>query len=100
MSSPVSEIEARDPLYRRTFVGRERELGLLQAALDDAVASIGGLAMVVGEPGIGKSALCEQLVASAPAHHANALVGHCYEAGSASLPYMPFVEALRSYVIE
>ena len=100
MPSPVSEVQARDPLYRRTFVGRERELGLLQAALGDAAASVGGLAMVVGEPGIGKSALCEQLVASAAEHHAKALVGHCYEAGSASLPYMPFVEALRSYVID
>jgi DNA-binding CsgD family transcriptional regulator len=100
MSSPSSEIQARDPLYRRTFVGRERELGLLQAALGEASASVGGLAMVVGEPGIGKSALCEQLVASAAEHHAKALVGHCYEAGSASLPYMPFVEVLHRYLME
>ena len=26
-------------------------------------------------------------------------VGHCYEEGSLSLPYLPFVEALRSYVL-
>src|SRR5438093_331277 len=28
-----------------------------------------------------------------------ALVGHCYEEGSLSLPYLPFVEAMRSYVL-
>ena len=29
-----------------------------------------------------------------------AMVGHCYEEGSLSLPYLPFVEALRDYVLE
>ena len=28
------------------------------------------------------------------------LIGHCYEAGSRSLPYLPFVEALRGYVVQ
>ena len=28
------------------------------------------------------------------------LVGHCYEEGSLSLPYLPFVEAMRSYVVD
>ncbi len=28
------------------------------------------------------------------------LEGHCYEAGSLSLPYLPFIEALRSYVLD
>src|SRR3989441_5061236 len=27
------------------------------------------------------------------------LVGHCYEEGSLSLPYLPFVEAMRSYTV-
>ena len=26
--------------------------------------------------------------------------GHCYEAGSLSLPYLAFVEAMRSYVLD
>jgi predicted ATPase len=58
--------------------------------------------MVVGEPGIGKSALCEQLMAFAAQRGARALVGHCYEAGTsgASVPYMPFVEGLRGYVMD
>ena len=54
---------------------------------------------VVGEPGIGKTALCEQLATYAAMRGGKALVGHSYEEGSLSLPYLPFVEALRSYVL-
>jgi tetratricopeptide (TPR) repeat protein len=53
--------------------------------------------MVVGEPGIGKTALCEQLATYVALRGGRALVGHCYEEGSLSLPYLAFVEALRAY---
>ena len=55
--------------------------------------------MVVGEPGIGKTALCEQLATYATLRGGKTLVGHCYEEGSLSLPYLAFVEAMRSYVL-
>jgi predicted ATPase len=90
---------AQNPIYGRTFVGREHELGQLDAAFAAARAGQGALAMVVGEPGIGKTALCEQLATSAVAQGGRSLVGHCYEPSSGpSLPYLPFVEALRGYV--
>jgi len=54
---------------------------------------------VVGEPGIGKTALCERLATYATLRGGRTLVGHCYEEGSLSLPYLPFVEAMRSYVL-
>jgi hypothetical protein len=91
--------EGADPLYRRTFVGREQELKQLEAAFDAAISGQGSLAMVVGEPGIGKTALCEQLATYVALRGGKALVGHCYEEGSLSLPYLPFVEAMRSYVL-
>ncbi len=56
--------------------------------------------MVVGEPGIGKTALCEQLATYVALRGGKTLVGHCYEEGSLSLPYLAFVEALRSYVLD
>jgi tetratricopeptide (TPR) repeat protein len=55
--------------------------------------------MVTGEPGIGKTALCEQLSTYVILRGGRTLVGHCYEAGSLSLPYLAFVEALRSHVL-
>jgi predicted ATPase len=90
---------AESPLYRRVFVGREAELRQLQSAFDGAMSGQGALMMVVGEPGIGKTALCEQLSTYAALRGGKALVGHCYEEGSLSLPYLAFVEALRSYVL-
>jgi serine/threonine protein kinase/class 3 adenylate cyclase len=87
------------PVYRRTFVGRETELRQLEGAFDAALSGHGALVMVVGEPGIGKTSLCEQLATYVAMRGGIALVGHCYEEGSLSLPYLPFVEAMRSYVM-
>jgi hypothetical protein len=87
-----------NPLYRRVFVGREAELKQLQSAFDGAISGQGALMMVLGEPGIGKTALCEQLATYVTLRGGRTLVGHCYEEGSLSLPYLAFVEALRSYV--
>ena len=81
------------------FIGRERELGELRAAFDDAVNGNGRLVMVVGEPGIGKTALCKELARYVEEQGGTTLIGHCYEEGSLSLPYLPFVQAMRSYVI-
>jgi tetratricopeptide (TPR) repeat protein/archaellum biogenesis ATPase FlaH len=88
-----------NPLYRRVFVGREAELKQLQAAFDGALSGKGALMMVMGEPGIGKTALCEQMTTYVTLRGGRTLVGHCYEEGSLSLPYLAFVEALRSYVL-
>jgi len=93
------ETPVENPLYRRVFVGREPELKQLQSAFDGAISGQGALMMVMGEPGIGKTALCEQLSTYVTLRGGRTLVGHCYEAGSLSLPYLAFVEALRSYVL-
>ncbi len=96
---PSKEAPAENPLYRRVFVGREPELRQLKSAFDGAISGQGALMMVTGEPGIGKTALCEQLSTYVTLRGGRTLVGHCYEAGSLSLPYLAFVEALRSYVL-
>jgi eukaryotic-like serine/threonine-protein kinase len=84
---------------RGTFVGRERELAELVAGLDDACAGRGRLFMLVGEPGIGKSRLAEELTAHARARRARVLVGRCWEAGGAPA-YWPWVQSLRPYLRE
>src|SRR5438034_907611 len=50
---------------RAVFVGRERELAELLGGLDDAFSGHGGLFLLVGEPGIGKSRLADELIARA-----------------------------------
>jgi tetratricopeptide (TPR) repeat protein len=91
---------AENPMYRRTFVGRELEMKQLESAFDNSLSGVGSLTMVVGEPGIGKTALIEQLATYVTLRGGKTLVGHCYEEGSLSLPYLAFVEAMRTYVLE
>jgi len=79
------------------FVGRDRELTLLTAGLDDALAGRGRLFLVSGEPGIGKSRLADELATRAREREARVLWGRCWEAGGAPA-YWPWVQSLRSYI--
>jgi DNA-binding CsgD family transcriptional regulator len=79
-------------------VGRAAELQLLKAAFEEAANGQGALIMLVGEPGIGKTALCEQLGRFASASGGRPLFGHCYEEGSFRPPYQAFVEAFTAYL--
>jgi tetratricopeptide (TPR) repeat protein len=88
-----------DPVYRRVFVGREQELRQLHAAFDACMSGGGSTFMVAGEPGIGKTAICEQLATYVRLRGGSTLVGHCYAEGSLTLPYLPFIEAIRSHVL-
>jgi DNA-binding SARP family transcriptional activator len=92
---PVAEspVEGR----RGAFVGREAELAALLGGLEDAIADHGGLVLLVGEPGAGKSRLAEETIAQARARGVEVLVGHCWEAGGAPA-YWPWVQSLRAYV--
>ena len=81
--------EARGP-----FVGRESELTMLSAALEDAIAGRGKLVLLEGEPGIGKSYLAEEFMRHAGTRGAVVLTGRCWEAGGAPA-YWPWVQALR-----
>jgi DNA-binding SARP family transcriptional activator len=82
---------------RGAFVGRDGELNQLLAGLDAAVAGRGGLFLISGEPGIGKSRLADELMRAARARGAQILTGRCWEAGGAPA-YWPWVQSLRAYV--
>ncbi len=84
-------------LTRTPFVGRDAEMAKLKAKLSEARAGRGGLVMLVGEPGIGKSRMIEEFTESARADGAAVLFGACFE-GEWSPPYAPFVEAIANYV--
>jgi predicted ATPase len=90
--------KARSPdLAADVFVGRDRELGELDAALTDAVAGRGGLFLLVGDPGIGKTRLAEEFCAHAQAAGALTLWGRCWEGGGAPA-FWPWVQVVRSYL--
>jgi DNA-binding CsgD family transcriptional regulator/tetratricopeptide (TPR) repeat protein len=80
---------------RTPFVGREPERGHLRRLLEGAVAGHGGLVVIGGEPGIGKTRLVEEVAAGAVSGGARAVVGHCEERRG-SPPYLPFAEILET----
>ncbi|MGH2544143.1 MAG: ATP-binding protein, partial [Ardenticatenaceae bacterium] len=79
------------------FVGRQRELATLVAALDDALAGRPRLLMLVGEPGIGKTRTAQELASIAGECGANVLWGRCHE-GEGAPPYWPWLQVLRAIV--
>jgi eukaryotic-like serine/threonine-protein kinase len=84
-------------LARSAFVGRQREMDELKAALEDALAGHGRLVMLAGEPGIGKTRTARELAAYAETRGAQVLWGWCYEEAGAP-PYWPWLQPLRSYI--
>jgi class 3 adenylate cyclase/tetratricopeptide (TPR) repeat protein len=85
-----------EPVERRPdlpLVGREREQGVLAAALDEAVAAGGSrLVSVLGEPGVGKSRLAREFSA-AVSGSALVLRGRCLPYGR-GITFWPLREAV------
>ena len=79
------------------FVGREAELGALSVDLDAALAGRGGVVLVAGEPGIGKTRLAEELAAQASGRGVLVLWGRCWE-GEGAPAFWPWVQVVRAYV--
>jgi DNA-binding CsgD family transcriptional regulator len=84
------------PSAGAAFVGYEPEMGALHAMFAAAVSGRGGLALLAGEPGIGKTRIARELAERARRQGAAVLWGRCYE-GEGPPPYAPWVEALGSY---
>jgi tetratricopeptide (TPR) repeat protein len=82
---------------RFPIVGRDRELAELSAALDEARAGRGGLWLLSGEPGIGKSRLADELTREALKRGCVVLTGRCWEEGGAPA-HWPFIQALRAAI--
>ena len=77
-----------------SLVGREREQRLLRERLAAALVGRGGLVLVGGEAGIGKTALARALAREAAERGALALTGHSYDLAETP-PYGPWIEILE-----
>ncbi|MEJ2217401.1 MAG: AAA family ATPase, partial [Gemmatimonadota bacterium] len=77
------------------FVGRAEEFGQLVAAWKDAEAGRQRNVLVIGQGGIGKSRLCEQLLRYAAVRGGNVLTACCY-AAERRVALNPLAEALKT----
>lgn len=80
---------------RTPFVGRERERKQLCGLLNGLPSGRGALALIAGEPGVGKTRLAEEVALDAKRRGYRTLTGRCYDT-DAPAPYLPFVELLEA----
>ncbi|MCR9093092.1 MAG: AAA family ATPase [bacterium] len=87
--APQPADSAPEPL-----VGRDDALAQLDKSLSEAIANRGRVVLLLGEPGIGKTATVEYQIARS-SNRADVHIGRCFE-WEGSPPYWPFVQILRS----
>lgn len=80
-----------------TMVGRDSELSTLEDALLRALRGDGGVVIVGGEAGMGKTRLVGALAGRARRLGCAVMSGACSEA-ELSLPYLPFLEAIGNFL--
>lgn len=102
ITNPVPAVEIiyqHDPmalLRKLPFTGRQAEYETLLGKLSKAQNGRGSIAMLAGEPGIGKTRLTEEFCDHASSS-STIIRGNCYE-GDVAPPFGPWVEALRSLI--
>ncbi|HEX9968271.1 MAG TPA: adenylate/guanylate cyclase domain-containing protein [Solirubrobacterales bacterium] len=78
------------------FVGREAEMGALEAALARAREGHGSAIGVVAEPGVGKSRLCHEFAERARREGIDVYEAQAQPHGTET-PFVPVLQLLRSY---
>ncbi|MDQ6728657.1 MAG: AAA family ATPase [Actinomycetota bacterium] len=82
-----------DPL-----VGRKVELAAVETAVARLGEAEGGIVLVSGEPGIGKTRLAQEAVERAAARGGAVAWGVCYE-GEGAPPFWPWIQIVRTLLV-
>ncbi|MCH7824732.1 MAG: tetratricopeptide repeat protein [Acidobacteria bacterium] len=90
-----SRFEAAAELDLTRYTGRDREMHMLRSSLEAAMTGNGQLLTLEGEVGVGKSRLLYEFSHGGDCDQAALVRGRCRSDG-AGLPYLPFIEALKS----
>jgi DNA-binding winged helix-turn-helix (wHTH) protein/tetratricopeptide (TPR) repeat protein len=80
------------------LVGREPELRSLEAFLTKAIQGSGRMVFITGEPGIGKTALCNAFLRLVRRRHSAVRLsqGRCLEQYGTGEPYLPILESISA----
>jgi DNA-binding NtrC family response regulator/tetratricopeptide (TPR) repeat protein len=91
--SPLRMYRGR-PLSR--FIGRTRELAVLEDLLAQTERGRGQVVGIVGEPGVGKSRLCYEFT-HAPIANSWLILETSASSYSQAVPYLPVIDLLKAY---
>jgi DNA-binding SARP family transcriptional activator len=96
---PAAARRATAPLLERPdrlpLVGRQPELAELLHQVDAAAGGNGGLTLIYGEAGVGKTRLLQEVARNAQWRGVQVVWGRCYELAAPPV-YQPLIEALRA----
>ncbi|MGH3569353.1 MAG: BTAD domain-containing putative transcriptional regulator, partial [Pseudonocardia sp.] len=95
--SPIDRWVTPVPDRPAAIVGRAAELAALEAACDGAAGGCGGLVLISGEAGAGKTALVQQLVSGVSGQRWLTAVGRCSNGEGAPAGW-PWAEVLAALV--
>ena len=79
------------------FIGRKKEMKEIKDHLEESIKGNGRLILIIGETGIGKTRLLEELGRYAQSKNVLYLKGKCLYQENAE-PYLPFIEAFGEYI--
>jgi class 3 adenylate cyclase/tetratricopeptide (TPR) repeat protein len=96
VGSARTRVEAVRERGLSRFVGRDQEIGALEAALSRAHEGVGQVIGVVADPGLGKSRLCYEFVERCRARGLEVIEGHGVAHGK-RIPLLPVLEMMRAY---
>jgi adenylate cyclase len=82
------------PAEGAPLIGRDAERRQLLQAIDHANAGRGGMIVLRGDAGVGKTRLAEDVLAAARQGGCQTLTGRCYEQDETP-PLIPFIESLE-----
>ena len=94
VASVATVAEVSPSVGRTPYVGRSEERTQLRQGLARAVAGSGGVALIAGEAGLGKTRLVDEISDEAKAAGMFVVRGQCHDMEGAA-PYLPFVEAIE-----
>src|SRR5574341_712762 len=93
---PSAEYSTLDHIVRGGLVGRVEQVKRMLERLDAVKTGIGGMVLLSGEPGIGKTRLLNEAIDAAKARGYQVLIGRCHERDIA-IPYVPIADAIETY---
>jgi oligopeptide transport system substrate-binding protein len=97
-SLPLASTAGRHPLdvaTRTKLVGRAKELAFLADCWQAVAVGRGGLVLISGEAGVGKTRLVQEFAQGVGASGGRVFWGRCFEFERV-LPYQPIAEAVRT----
>jgi tetratricopeptide (TPR) repeat protein len=78
-----------------TFVGREAERTLLHRSLEQVLRGAGGVVLIAGAAGVGKTRIAAEFGVEASQRGILTFVGSCFDRDD-PVPFLPFVEILEA----